>query len=99
MDDALGRYYEDRFTDEDVTTLTGLFVRAFRELSKAGAVRTITERRSAAFADAIPRPLARAAIGALNKAGLSLFVCGQIAYFLPLHTSSYEICDPCRISP
>ena len=58
MDDALGRYYEDRFTDEDVTRCTGLSVRAFRELSKAGPFeRLLNERVRAAFADAIPRPL------------------------------------------
>jgi hypothetical protein len=99
MHDALGRYYEDRFTDEDVTRCTGLSVRAFRELSKVGAVRTITERKGPGRVRRCDSTTLKraAAIGALNQAGLSLFVSGQIAYFLPLHTILYEICDPCRI--
>jgi hypothetical protein len=99
MDDALSRYYEDRFTDEDVTRCTGLSIRAFRELSKVGAVRTITERKGPGRVRRCDSTTLKraAAIGALNQAGLSLFVSGQIAYFLPFHTILYEICDPCRI--
>jgi hypothetical protein len=43
--DALRRYRAAAFTDEDVTRCTGLTVRAWRELIKLGAVRTISEPR------------------------------------------------------
>jgi hypothetical protein len=45
LDDALRRYRKDRFTDLDVTRCTGLSVRAWRELIKLRAVRTVTEDR------------------------------------------------------
>jgi hypothetical protein len=99
MDDALRRYHQDRFTDEDVTHCTALSVRAWRELIKVGAVRTATERRGPGRVRRCDSTtLKRAAvIGALNQAGVSLFVSGQIAYFIPFHTILYEICDPCGI--
>ena len=43
LDDALRRYRENRFTDRDVTSCTGLSVRAWRELIKLKAVRTEEE--------------------------------------------------------
>ena len=99
MDDALRRYHEDRFTDEDMTRCTGLSVRAWRELIKLGAVRTVTERQGPGRVRRCDSTTLKraAAISALNQAGLSLFVSSQVAFFLPLHTILYEICDPCRI--
>jgi hypothetical protein len=99
LDKALRRYREDRFTDDDITCCAGLTERSWRELIKLGAVRTVADRRGPGRirqcdAAALKRA---AAIGALNQAGLSLPVSGQIAYFLPFHTILYEICDPCRI--
>ena len=99
LDDALRRYREDRFTDDDVTRCTDLSVRAWRELIKHKAVRTVTEQRGPGrvrLCDATV--LKRAAvISALNQTGLSLAVAGRIAYFLPLHTLLYTVCDPLTI--
>jgi hypothetical protein len=99
LDNALLRYREDRFTDDDITYCAGLTERSWRELIKLGAVRTVAERRGPGRirqcdAAALKRA---AAIGALNQAGLSLPVSGSVAYFLPFHTVLYEICDPGRI--
>ena len=99
LDKALLRYREDRFTDDDITCCAGLTERSWRELIKLGAVRTVAERRGPGRirqcdAAALKRA---AAIGALNRAGLSLPVSGSVAYFLPFHTVLYEICDPGRI--
>jgi hypothetical protein len=95
-DDALRRYRENRFTDEDVTRCTGLSVRGWRELIKHKAVRTVTEHRGPGrvrLCDATV--LKRAAvISALNQAGLSIAVAGRVAYFLPFHTLLYSVCDP-----
>ena len=99
FNEALRRYRNGRFTDDDVTRCTDLSVRAWRELIKNRAVRTITENRGRGrvrLCDAIALKRA-AAISALNQAGFSLGVSGQIAYFLPFHTVLYEICDPCTI--
>jgi hypothetical protein len=99
IDEALRRYREDRFTDDDITRCTGLSVRAWRELIKLAAVRTVTERRGPGrirLCDATT--LKRAAvIAAINRTGLSLRASGWIAYSVPFHTILYEICDPCRI--
>jgi hypothetical protein len=99
FDEALRRYRDDRFTDNDVTRCTDLSVRAWRELIKYKAVRTVTEYRGPGrvrLCDATV--LKRAAvISALNQAGLSLAVAGRIAYFLPLHTLLYTVCDPLTI--
>ncbi len=97
--DGLQRYRLDRFTDFDVTRCTGLSVRAWRELIKHRAVRTITERRGPGrvrLCDATVFKRA-AVISALNQAGLSLPVAGRIAYFLPYHTLLYAVCDPLTI--
>jgi hypothetical protein len=96
LDEALRRYRTGRFTDGDVTRCTGLSVRAWRELIKNRTVRTVTENRGRGrvrLCDATVLKRA-AAIGALNRAGLSLAASGRIAYFLPLHTYLYEVCDP-----
>jgi hypothetical protein len=96
LNDALRRYREDAFTDSDVTRCTGLSVRAWRELIKIGAVRTVTEDRGPGrvrLCDA--NTFKRAAlIAALNRARFSLAVSGRIAYFLPLDTLLYKIWDP-----
>jgi len=99
LDEALRRYGNGRFTDDDVVRCTGLSVRAWRELIKTRAVATVTEslgRGHVRVCD--PTVLKRAAvIGALNRAGFSLAVSGQIAFSLPLRTMLYEICDPWMI--
>ena len=99
LDEALRRYRNGQFTDHDVTSCTGLSVRAWRELIKNRAVRTVTENRGRGrvrLCDATVLKRA-AAIAALNRAGLSLATSGQIAYLVPLHTYLYEICDPCAL--
>jgi hypothetical protein len=99
LDESLRRYREGAFTDHDVTRCTGLSVRAWRELIKVGAVRTVTENRGPGrvrVCDA--NTLKRAAvIAALNRARFSLAVSGRIAYLLPLDSLLYGICDPCTI--
>jgi hypothetical protein len=99
FDDALRRYRNGVFTDHDVTRCTGLSVRAWRELIKIGAVRTVTEDRGPGrvrLCDA--NTFKRAAlIAALNRARFSLAVSGRIAYFLPLDMLLYAIWDPCTI--
>jgi hypothetical protein len=47
FDDALRRYRKGVFTDRDVTGCTGLSVRAWRELIKNGAVRTVIRAQPA----------------------------------------------------
>jgi hypothetical protein len=99
IDDALRQYRTGVFTDDDVTRCTGLSVRAWRELIKIGAVRTVTEDRGPGrvrLCDA--NTFKRAAvIAALNRARFSLAVAGRIAYFLPLDTLLYGIWDPCTV--
>ena len=96
MDEALRRYRQGAFTDDDVTRCTGLSVRAWRELIKIGAVRTITERRGPGrvrLCNAMT--LKRAAvIAALNRAGLSLAMAGRIAFFMPRAELLYHVWDP-----
>jgi hypothetical protein len=96
---ALRRYREGVFTDRDVTRCTGLSERAWRELIKLGAVRTITEKRGPGrvrLCDA--KTLKRASIiAALNRTGLSLVMSGWIAYFLPLDELLYVVVDPSTI--
>ncbi len=96
FDRALRRYANDRFSDRDVTHSSGLSLRAWRELIRLRVVRTVTDDRGRGvrrLCDATT--LKRAAvIGALNRAGFSLAVSGQVAYFMPYHSLLYEICDP-----
>jgi hypothetical protein len=96
LDQALRRYRQGRFTDQDVTRCTGLSPRAWRELLRIGAVRTLSEDRGRGvirLCDATV--LKRAAvISVLSRAGWNLEVSGQIAYFLPFHTLLYSVCDP-----
>jgi hypothetical protein len=99
FDDAIRRYCEDRFTDDDVMRCTGLSVRAWRELIKLKAVRSEEVGRGPGRVRICDRTnLKRAAvISGLNQAGFSLAVAGQIAFFLPYHTLLYEVCDPIAI--
>jgi hypothetical protein len=100
-DEALSRYRQDRFTDQDVIRCTGLSVRTWRELIRLKAVRTEAERYGRGpgrvrTCDA--HTLKRAAvISALHRSGLSLAVAGQIAYVVPFHTLLYVVCDPLTI--
>jgi len=98
LDDALRRYREDRFSDGDVTSCTGLSVRAWRELIKLKAVRTEDGRGPGRVRICDRTNLKRSAvISALHQAGFSLAVAGPIALFLPYHTLLYEVCDPITI--
>jgi hypothetical protein len=98
LDDALRRYRDDRFTDRDVTSCTGLSVRSWRELIKLKAVRTEEGRGPGRVRVCDRTNLKRSAvISALHQAGFSLAVAGPIAFFLPYHTLLYEVCDPITI--
>jgi len=99
LDVALRRYRADRVTDDDVVRCTGLSVRAWRELIKLRAVRTEETGRGPGRVRICDRTtLKRAAvISALNQAGFSLAVAGEIAFFLPYHTVLYEVSDPITI--
>jgi hypothetical protein len=99
FDDAICRYREDRFADDDVVRCTDLSVRAWRELIKLKAVRTEETGRGPGRVRTCDRTnLKRSAvISALNQAGFSLAVAGQIALFMPYHTLLYEVCDPITI--
>jgi hypothetical protein len=96
---ALRLYRENRFTDADVTRCTGLSVRAWRELIKRRAVRTVTERPGPGRVRLCDATVFKrvAVISALNQSGLSLAVAGRIAYFLPFRTLLYTVCDPLTI--
>ncbi len=98
-DDALLRYRSGEFTDADITRCTGLSVRAWRELIRIKAVQTVTERRGRGRVRRCDATVFKrsAAIAALNGAGLSLPLAGRIAYFWPLHSLLYAVCDPCTI--
>jgi hypothetical protein len=99
FDDYLRRYRNGAFTDDDVTRCTGLSTRAWRELIKMRAVRTITADRGRGHVRLCDATVLKraAVIAALNQAGFSLPVSGRIAYFLPYHTLLYAVCDPCKI--
>ena len=101
IDEALSRYRQDRFTDQDVTRCAGPSVRAWRELIKLQAVRTEEEiygRGPGRVRTCDAHTLKRAAvISALHRSGLSLAVAGQIAYVMPFHTLLYVVCDPLSI--
>jgi hypothetical protein len=99
MNGALRRYREDRFTDDDIARCTGLSVRAWRDLIKHKAVRTVTERRGPGRVRLCDTTAFKRAtvISTLNQAGFSLAVAGRIAYFLPFHTVLFTVCDPVTI--
>jgi len=90
------RYFAGQFADQDITRCTGLTPRAYRELIKLKAVRTVTERRGPGRVRLGDRTTLKrtAVIAALNQAGLSLATSGQIAFFAPYHSLLYEVCDP-----
>ena len=99
IEQDLRAYCEERFTDDDVMRCTGLSFRAWRELLRTHAVRTIPEKRGRGrvrLCDATALMRA-AAIAAINQAGLSLPVAGQIAFWWPFRLLLYEVCDPRRI--
>ena len=85
LDERLRCYQANRFTDEDIVRCTGLKVRAWRELLKIGAVRSITERRGPGRVRSCDSTTFKrtAIIAALNAAGFSLAMAARIAYFLP----------------
>jgi hypothetical protein len=96
IEQALHAYRQERFTDDDVMRSTGLSFRAWRELLRTRAVRTISEKRGRGrvrLCDATTLKRA-AAIAAINQAGLSLPVSGQIAFWWPFHSLLFEVCDP-----
>jgi len=96
FDDALRRYRADRFTDDDVTRCTGLTVRAWRELIKIGAVRTVTDQRGPGrvrLCDATTFKRA-AVIAAINAAGFNLPTAGRTAYFVPFEELVFAVWDP-----
>ena len=99
FEEHLWRYRQNAFTDDDITRCTGLTVRAWRELIKLRAVHTLAEARGRGrVRECDATVLKRAAvIAALNQAGLSLAVSGQIALSVPFHSVLYEIVDPIRI--
>jgi hypothetical protein len=96
FNDALLRYRQGRFTGEDITRCTGVSVRAFRELIKLKALRTVPARGGRGRIRLCDQSAFKraAVIGALNKSGLNLAVAGQIAYWCPFHTLLYAMCDP-----
>jgi|SRR5580704_398338 hypothetical protein len=96
IEQGLRAYCQERFTDDDVMRCTGLSFRAWRELLRTRAVRTISEKRGRGrvrLCDATTLNRA-AAIAAINQAGLSLQVSGQIAFWWPFHSLLFEVCDP-----
>jgi hypothetical protein len=95
LDQALRRYREGQFSDADVTRCT----RSYRELIRTGAVCTITEDRGRGLVRLCDATVFKrgAIIAALNKAGWSLAVAGQIALGLPFRSLLYETCDPLQI--
>ena len=96
IDEALRCYREDRFTDDDIMRCSGLTRRAYRELIKVGAVRTVTERRGPGrvrLCDATTFKRA-AGIAAINSVGVSLPVAARIAYFLPFEELLFAVWDP-----
>jgi hypothetical protein len=99
LDVALRRYRANEFTDEDVVRCTDLSLRKWRELIKDKMVRTEMHspgRGRVRLCNATT--LKRAAvIAALNRAGFSLHVSAQMAYFAPFHTALYDLIDPSAI--
>ena len=99
FENRLSAYASGEFTDQDVTSCTGLSVRSWRELIKTGAVRTATEKRGrgrirTCNATTFKRT---ALIAATNAVGYSLAVAGRLAYLLPSDQVLYSICDPILI--
>ena len=101
LQEGLRRYRQRRFTDADIVGCTGLSLRSWREAIKLKAVRTINEisgpgRGRVRVCDDVIFKRA-AIIAALNSAGFSIRVSGQIAYFLHYRTFLYTVCDPLTV--
>jgi hypothetical protein len=96
---ALHRYRKGVFTDADVTRCTELSARSTRELIKRGAVRTLSADRGAGrirtFDAATFKRLAL--LAAINEAGFSLTLAGQMAYLLPSDNLLYQTYDPITV--
>jgi hypothetical protein len=96
---ALRRYQAGVFTDADVTRCTGLSKRSIRELIKHGAIRTLSEDRGAGRIRTFePTTFKRLAfLAAINQAGFSLKIAGQLAYLLPSDDLLYRTYDPINV--
>lgn len=96
LEQALLRYRAEAFTDDDVAGCTGLPPRSTRELIKCGAIRTRSEKRGAGYIRTFDATTFKrvAIVAALNNAGFSLKLAGQIAYLLPSDNVLYELYDP-----
>lgn len=96
---ALRRYRAGVFTDADVTRCTALSARSIRELIKRGAARTLSEDRGAGrfrtFDAATFKRLTL--VAAINQAGFSLNLAGQMAYLLPSDNLLYRTYDPINV--
>jgi hypothetical protein len=99
LEEALRRYQENSFTDADVTACTGLPTRSLRQLIKVGAVRTVSEDRGAGHIRKFDATTFKrlAVASALNDAGYSLTLAGQLAYLLPGDSLLYERYDPINV--
>jgi hypothetical protein len=99
FDAALLRYWSGVFTDVDVTRCTGLSERSTRELIKLGAVRTYSEDRGAGRIRSFDATTFKrlAVFAAINGAGFSLKLAGQIAYLLPGDYQLYQVYDPINV--
>jgi DNA-binding transcriptional MerR regulator len=98
---ALRRYQAGVFTDADVTRCTGLSARSIRELIKRGAVRTLSEDRGAGRIRTFDAPTFKrlALLAAINEAGFSLKLAGQMAYLVPSDNLLYWTYDPINALP
>jgi Transcriptional regulator, AbiEi antitoxin len=98
---ALRRYRAGIFSDADVTRCAGLSERSIRELIKRGAVRTLSEDRGAGRIRTFDAPTFKrlALVAAINDAGFSLNLAGQMAYLLPSDNLLYQTCDPINVLP
>jgi hypothetical protein len=96
---ALRRYQAGVFTDADVTRYTGLSARSIRELIKRGAVRTLSEDRGAGRVRSFDATTLKrlAILAAVNDAGFSLKLAGQMAYLLPSDNFLYQTYDPINV--
>jgi hypothetical protein len=96
---ALRRYQAGVFTDADVTRCTELSARSIRELIKRGAVRTLSEDRGAGRIRTFDATTFKrlALLAAINEAGFSLNLAGQMAYLLPSDDLLYRTCDPINV--
>jgi len=96
---ALRRYQAGIFSDADVMRCTGLSARSVRQLIKMGAVRTASEDRGAGRIRTFDSTTFKrlAVVAAINDAGFSLKLAGQIAYLLPSDDHLYRTYDPLNV--